>query len=509
MTIKKFSLDNLISLKTFRLSILLFILVEELSLLGYFLPSINTLVFFFIVALTVVLSLIKIEYGLYILLAELFIGSKGYLFYFDFAGISISIRIAIFLIMVGIYLLRVFQGKVLLNFLKSKFSISYFLFFIFLVFGFIRGIIGRHSFDNLFFDFNNWLFFALIFIFFDVIVSWSIIKNIISIFMATAVVLFIKTSFLFWLFARQGIWRYLAYDFYRWIRLTQIGEITKISENFYRIFIQSQVFYLFGFFLSIGMVLYLLKEKKLKLIKNKLFGALMFVFLCSFPLFISFSRSFWLGLIVALATFIIIFKIKRFISWTEMIKFGSALLLILFLVFGFTALLIYPNKPVGAVEKRLTTTANEPAAISRFQELGPLLTAITEAPILGSGFGQTVTYRTADPRTIETTGAEYTTYAFEWGYLDIWLKIGIVGLFVYLFLIWKIWQKGWQILISNFNPPVGGQISNILIIGLLFGLLAIVITNITSPYLNHPLGIGYLLITTAIFETLCQKFPSK
>ena len=69
--------------KIFKQTFLFIVLAELLSLCGYLLPDFNKIAFLIIVALTLILSLYKLEYGVWILLAELFIGSKGYLFFFD------------------------------------------------------------------------------------------------------------------------------------------------------------------------------------------------------------------------------------------------------------------------------------------------------------------------------------------------------------------------------------------------------------------------------------------
>jgi O-antigen ligase len=120
-------------------------------------------------------------------------------------------------------------------------------------------------------------------------------------------------------------------------------------------------------------------------------------------------------------------------------------------------------------------------------ELSPLGAQIKKAPVFGSGFGTTLTFKSEDPRvtTVNPTGM-YTTSAFEWGYLDITMKIGIVGLGIYLYLIWKIGTGLWKKRADNYN------------LGLLLGLIALLVINIFSPYLNHPLGIGYLMILTAL-----------
>ena len=117
----------------------------------------------------------------------------------------------------------------------------------------------------------------------------------------------------------------------------------------------------------------------------------------------------------------------------------------------------------------------EEAVISRWQLFGPLLGETLRHPILGSGWAQKITYQSADPRTL----GDYTTYSFEWGYLDIALKVGFLGLLIYLiFLVKLLYTKQ----------------RTVLEMGLILGALTIAVTSFFSPYLNHPLGIGYLIL---------------
>ena len=92
--------------KYFKTSLLFILFALILSFFAYFFPLFNKVAFFVILALTLVLTLEKLEYGIYILLAELFIGSKGYLFYFDAGGVSVSLRIGLFLIVMAAWLYR-------------------------------------------------------------------------------------------------------------------------------------------------------------------------------------------------------------------------------------------------------------------------------------------------------------------------------------------------------------------------------------------------------------------
>jgi len=88
--------------RIFKITFLLIITAELLSFLGYYWQIINFICFFIIALLALILSLRRPEYGLYILLTELFIGSFGYLFYFENGGFKISSRIALWLIVMSV-----------------------------------------------------------------------------------------------------------------------------------------------------------------------------------------------------------------------------------------------------------------------------------------------------------------------------------------------------------------------------------------------------------------------
>jgi len=517
-------------------TIFLFLLFFEIaSFAGYLNPVVNVLVFGLILFFCLILSLKKLEYGVYFVLAELFIGSKGYLFYFNLADVSVSLRIGLFLIVMSVWLLRFLERPPLnpllikegkegwlkkffslpkdyLLFRKSKFFKYYILFFIFILWGLIWGVIRGNSFDNLFFDFNGWLYFALVLPFFDTIKSLKQIKNIFKILFASLLILGFKTIFIFWVFAHRLYT--LMPSLYRWLSDNYIGEIGMLSNNFYRIFIQSQIYSLVGFFICILILMRIYANGKTNFFPQKRGLIYLLTILTSLTLLISFSRSYWVGLLVGI---IVLFFGAKFVFPKLKHRVGKIILILLLIAIldiGLAFGLANFPKPSGEmisltsmVEKRITK--KEPAGMSRLNLLGPLFKKIINHPIIGSGFGTTVTYRSLDPRQVSITNPEgwYTTYAFEWGYLDVWLKIGLVGLIAYLVLIWKILQRGWEI---TYNPQLTTY--NLMSFGLVLGLVGILATNIFSPYLNHPLGIGYIILFNVTLEVLIlekEKIPKE
>jgi hypothetical protein len=110
-----------------------------------------------------------------------------------------------------------------------------------------------------------------------------------------------------------------------------------------------------------------------------------------------------------------------------------------------------------------------------------------------------VTYRTEDPRLLaEDPSGEYTTFAFEWGYHDLWVKFGVLGLLVYAWLIAVILTPYFVSLKMWKGMGGANRADALVLIGVICGMVAMLATNVFSPYLNHPLGIGLLMTVAAI-----------
>ncbi len=505
--------------KIFKQTFLFIVLAELLSLCGYLLPDFNKIAFLIIVALTLILSLYKLEYGVWILLAELFIGSKGYLFFFDNI---MSIRIALWLIVMAVWAGKVISNwirtkKLNIEFFKSSYRNYFFILFLFIIWGIINGILQNNEFGNVFFDFNGWLYFLLVFPIYHVI-NKKFVNNILQIFTASVVWLSVKTFFLLFIFSHNMTG--MIYEIYRWVRTSGVGEITQIEGGFYRIFFQSHVFALIGLFIFLLLLFDRIKNHKFKApnskqiqsakfqssklipqYKDNLILFSVFCFLFS-TIIISFSRSFWVGLIFGLFFCFFVFLFYYKIGWKKILRFSGILFACAAISFLLIAAIVkfpYPSptggfSTFGLLSERASDISEGAAVSSRWNLLPELWKEIKKASILGQGFGSTITYISSDPRVLESSPTgEYTTYAFEWGWLDIWLKLGLFGLLAYLILIGKIFIDAIK------------QKENTVIISLALGLLIISVVSFFSPYLNHPLGIGYLIIVSAIINFQIKK----
>lgn len=481
--------------KQFKIALFSIFFVEAISLLGYFYPAVNKLGFFALALAALVLSVYKLEYGLWILLAELFIGSKGYLFSFEHNSFAISIRIALWLAIMLVWsgkkILHLRQDKIV--FFSSQFFPYFSILFLFIVWGLINGLIGKNLPGNIFFDFNGWVYFALIFPIYDVFLKekGEQISTLIQIFIASASWLCLKTFALLYLFSHNiGL-----LEVYKWIRDTGIGEITQMQGGFYRIFIQSHLFVLILFFLSLVLIFNGLRNNAFNNKRNLLILFLSFFSLTT--ILIGFSRTFWVGLVVGLLGLYSYFITKK-AKLKELAGFTGVLLGVGVLSVGLVALLVkfpYPD-PLGGFNttdlfsERASQFSGEAGVSSRWALLPNLAEEIKDAPILGKGFGSTVTYISSDPRILSANpSGEYTTYAFEWGWFDIWLKLGLLGFLAYVFLIFRVFVSGLQ--------P-----NNLVITGFAFGLLVLSAVNFFSPYSNHPLGIGFLVVISVMIDKI-------
>jgi hypothetical protein len=493
-------LDSILERKRIVLIVfLLFLLIELISFFSYFIPAVNTIFFFLLTIIVLFLAIYKIEWSFYVLIGELLFNSMGHVFHLNFEGLNMSIRVSLWLVIMAIFLakfaLKLFKDKSLVSrYTNNIFFNSFFYLSIFILFAFIFGLV-RNGFSDAFFDFNSWLYFAIALpLWFIFIVNdkkdgfrKSFWINIFIIFIAAILYLSFKSLLLLFLFSHDII---IASAIYYWTRGYYLGEITDMGNGFYRVFLQAQIFILLGF-LIFSPVMVFIKNKK-----HKIYLFILLSLLAS-SLILSFSRSFWLGLVLSLALLMsflwIKFGFKVFLKslFLNMTFFAIGFLLVLFIVN-----LPSPNSSshfgVDSLSERASITSQEAAVSSRWELLEVIRRDLQKNFLLGRGFGARLEYKSSDPRFLQSTAdGLYSTYAFEWGWLDIWLKLGFLGMLAYFFLLFSFFKKTWKSFLRD---------KNILYIGLGLSVFSLIIVNFFTPYLNHPLGIGFLVLSVSFLS---------
>ena len=476
--------------KNFAILLASFFGLELISFLGYISPVFSKVAFLLVVLLFLIVSLYRIKWGLLLVLLELIIGSKGYLLYLQITDDKLlSIRIVIWSIFMLIFIIKFIRqvkyakkdSLYLMNIMNFPLRKPYLYLAGALVLGLASAFIYQNNITNIFLDFNNWLYFLLIFPLIALNPSRKALTNVL---MIGAAWLSLKTLILLSIFSHN----IFSVPVYEWLRKTLVGEMTMLEGGWNRIFIQSQSF------VVIAYLFLLAKSRSLSLrfrkvnINNYLLlivGGLFFS-----AIILSLSRSFWLGLVFSTLALLIVlaFKIGYKKMWRPLVF--VVLTAIIGVAFILAAL---PKTSQSQLDNQLAKriSGQEEAAVSsRWSLLNPLLIEIMKNPISGQGFGATVTYISQDPRVLEgEPSGLYTTYAFEWGYFDIWLKVGIIGLAAYLYLLWLLLKKSYIL---------GKETNDYFFFAIFASLIFLGVVHFFTPYLNHPLGIGFIVACSCL-----------
>jgi len=444
----------------------------------------------------------KIEFVVYLPILELIIGSQGHLMDLCLGNFTLSFRTAIFSLAFLAGLIYLFKNKHF-DFLKTPYFKIFIAFLILLAWGTILALIYKRPLLNIFLDLNGYLFILILPIFYQIAKDLSphlgkgggdkkIFKNLLYLFWGATLFFCFKTILSFYIFSHHfsGVNLTILYE---WLRDSRIGEITMVNNNFFRIFFQSQIYILINLIINFC----LLAFKKIK--EKKDFYLLIILTILNLTvLIINLSRSYWVGLVGFLFSLFLWLLVKKYpfikIFKTYLKFIGLAALSILF-VFLLVKIPYTDTALDDLFTRRLMS--GEAASNSRLELLPHMVEKIKARPILGSGLAQEITYLSHDPRNRNEKNPDgtVTTYSFEWGWLSIWLKFGLLGLIIYFYLILKIIIDSVKLAINNWPKTQA-----ILIIGLTLGLIGLVAVHIFSPYLDHPLGLGFIIIYILVLE---------
>ncbi len=411
------------------------------------------------------------KYAWYILLTELFLGGAGH--FLSFGGLSIrSILVMTFLILWIIHQI----GK---RHLLQKMHIDKQLLYILIAFGVtvwfaaINGIANNHDLSLVIADAVPFSYFLLLFpayeLFKDKDLQAHIIRLLI-VFIFGTTIFSLFTEFLF----SSGI-VVLQEPFYKWFRDVNLGKITDMGTGFFRIVDPTHVF-LPPFILLISSLL--MRDEKHHLMWRVLLGAALLA------LAINFSRGYFLALGVG---FIILTYKHSLVKWISVSGFAATLFLTSFITVHFFASNFQSAglELLGLRIGSMAAPAVETSAATRMMILPEALAMIGAHPILGSGLGSTVTF------TNTITYEVLSTPQFDWGYIELYVELGLFGTIAYAVLLIYI---AMQLL---FKITRAADYHDFYV-GLLAGLISLLVMNITAPILFHVIGILTIVLITLI-----------
>lgn len=472
--------------------------LELTSWLTYAYPPSRGLVTGLLLLVILIVSCYRLAFGVYVVLAELVIGSQGYILAIPLPQFTISFRLGLFVVMVLATAIDVIRQRRLYG-ITSFFWKWYVAVVAWLCIGVVVGYLHGNSISNIFFDANGYLFLGMIIPFTQAARQRHQLYTIITIIISGVLVLTVQTLLIVFVFSHQIFFQYYLSDLYRWIRDFRLGEITRQPNGFYRVFFQSQMYVVFVMLFSL-----------LMLLRRWQWWAAGVTAVSVMLLWLSYSRSFWIAVVAVLAGLWLYARCVEKRSWRAVwlsvaTVIGSALV-----TYGLVLVVInmrIGNDPGSSVaagsffSERTEDPWHEAAGGSRLALLGPLLQRNLSYPLLGGGLGTTVTYATHDPRALASnpTG-RYTTFAFEWGYLDLWLKLGLGGTATYLILLALLARRSFSVRVAA-SP----SIDQVLATTAGFGIIALAFVHALTPYLNHPLGIGWLACVTVITDIYARS----
>ncbi|MFA6446991.1 MAG: glycosyltransferase [Patescibacteria group bacterium] len=470
-----------------------FMLIEILSFSFFSFPIANAILTGLIFIAMAILAYSEPALALVLAGSELIIGGFGYTFYFPAGDFRVSLRMAI---MAGFMLGWGING--IKNRIWQYWKLSELFLFqawvfvaIMVLAGLAQGLIKHQPY--IFQDLNAWLFLAYLIPTLDIAHRFpaTLKKHASIVFPAALACISLKILATFYIFTHsmQG----LAMYWYDWVRDTLVGEITPAGGQIYRVFFQSSIY-----LLSIPLLIFAWWvedvyqkssiKQQWKKYESEGWRKKMVPWawvISTAVLLISLSRSFWLGEAAA-GLFVFILSVVHL----KNLPFKAAAYALGGCVGAFVlvaAIMYFPwpnwqgGSLLGMFQSRGTVV--DAAASSRWNLLPAMMAEINQEPVLGNGFGSTVTYKSNDPRVLQNNpDGMYTTYEFEWGWLGYWVKFGIFGIAI---MGWLLISMIWRLRKS----PYAWWIK----VGAAGSLICLAAVHIFTPYLDHPLGFGWLI----------------
>ena len=406
----------------------------------------------------------------YIILGELLLGGAGH--FFEFFGLSL--RTLLFISFILLWTIQtIASGQNPLNQFPRRLYSLLAGFGGFVVLSVFLGLTNQHGLKAVVSDFIPYAYFLLVFPAYHILQKKSgqaYLVRLLTVFLIGSALFALYTFIVF-----SVNLEFLQSPYYKWFRDIALGKITDLGGGFWRVVVPE---HLLVAPLTVLIASLLMRREK----NHPLWYALLLPALLILAL--NLSRAYLLGLVGG----ILLLKLRHGLKRWALVGGGTILLFIalfssinLISSGGQTAGLDILGVRLGG----LTRPATETSATLRAALLNPIFKMIGQHPWLGSGLGSRLIF--IHPK----DGRQFISQHFDWGYLEMWVELGLAGTLAYLILIGAI-----ALALIKKIRSAPDYID--FYVGLLGGLAALLIINVTTPALFHVLGVFYLVFVLTI-----------
>ena len=324
---------------------------------------------------------------------------------------GIYLRTFLFIFSIAIFTYHTIKEKKYNIFLENK-TIVYVFLALYTIVGLsaIRGYYAGHNLKLVIADTLPYLFFLYYFPIKELLKSEKFRKATFNMLVVAIIGNFIFTYFTLVGFS-SGIF-VLQDSYYHWFRDVASGKITGYDTGFFRILLNEQMLLVPIFLWVFAKQIYSGNKKIIFTISG---AALLAV------LTINITRIYLVALAVGI---LFLFSLK---NWKRWLVYSAGAFIFFITVFTLTHLATTKGKSLGweYLGLRLQSIAmpqTENSSLSRLLLLPRIMEKIQARPLLGTGLGDTVTAYSP------VFKANITTQHFDWGYLEIWAEVGLLGL---------------------------------------------------------------------------------
>lgn len=253
--------------------------------------------------------------------------------------------------------------------------------------------------------------------------------------------------------------------FYEWFTNIGLGEITPLTPFFYSISLPEHLLIPPAALIILSL---LMRDEK----HHKMWRFLFI--LCGLTVMLSMSGIFFIGTLIG--GLFLLYK-HSIASWVKECVWGLVSCILIFV--GINVVASFGT----SMGFELLTTQLKPST-TQMQLLQPIANQIQNHPVIGNGLGSELLFTTSKSFSPKSTNQ------FEWGYLEMWAELGIIGLAIFAIALIALFA----VLVAKIQKiPDWHDLK----VGLFGGLAALLFINILTPALYTTYGILFLTFVAA------------